>query len=696
MKSVCILILILSLFPRLEAQVVNRYPNIQRPSQTSATIAWRRANPSTGTLYLGLSSGVWFDSVSTTGLEQKHFFDLTGLDANTEYFYQVISIAPADTFISSIESFFTAPLATSDKISFLAYGDCGYNNSTQNQVKSWMEMQTVDFALVTGDIDQGIGDAYDNVFFGVYKNMLKQDCHFTCIGNHDTYADNAATYLDAFYLFSNNPANSERYYSYEWGDAKFICLDANIDYTSGSAQFNWMVDEFKCHDKKWLFVFFHQPPWTNAWSLDYYLPFSPYFLYEGDEDMRTDLVPEFEKYKVDFVINGHSHCYQRGEMNGVQYLITGGAGSSTMDANTNNSSPNLSVEIYENHYIRFDINGDTAKYVMINSNGIHRDSVSVIKQYLHYSQNISGTDLTCNGASDGSILLNVSGQKLPYTFLWNNGYTTPNLSGLDGGTYTVLITDAVGCERTDTITINEPPEVNTQILSSTGNYVLCDSNSIILSATGNNINYSWSTGDTTSSILVSSAGTYSITAFDSSGCTSPIVSTTVTTDSTPYAISFQYTSNGLIANFITNNQSGFYNWNFGDGTTSTLQNPIHIYNSANLYTVELIIINGCGSDTTIQVIDISNTSVGHIDTIKQFNIKTEPNPFSDFTLLSFENPYKDDLSLTITDLYGKKLRHYYNCNNGQLRIDKNELIAGFYLYTLIGENLIATGKLIVK
>lgn len=379
MQYLFVLFLSLIFFGKAQSQVVNRYPVLQRPSQTTATIAWRRANSSTGTLYLGTTPNIWFDSMETVGLEKKHFFDLAGLQANTQYYYQVKSIAPNDTFISAIEYFYTAPLPTQDKISFLAYGDCGYNNKIQNEVGALMQTEIVDFGLVTGDVDQGIGNAYDKVFFGVYKEMLKQNCHFTCIGNHDTYFDGAKTYLDAFYLFQNNPDSSERYYSFDWGNAKFICLDANLDYTTGSKQYNWMIEQLKSNTQKWLFVYFHQPPWTNAWSGDYGVPGSPYFLYQGDKKMRTDLVPAFEKYKVDFVVNGHSHCYQRGEMNGVQYLITGGAGAKEPDRHTNSNAPNLSVEIYENHYVRFDIHGDTAKYVMINAKRERRDSVLVIK-----------------------------------------------------------------------------------------------------------------------------------------------------------------------------------------------------------------------------------------------------------------------------------------------------------------------------
>ena len=697
MRTRFLLFTLLCLTELISAQVVNRYPVIQRPTQTSATIAWRRATAAVGTLFIGNSPGVWFDSLSTSGLEQKPYFDLVGLQPNVRYYYQCRSVAPSETFLSDIDSFYTAPVASADDISFLAYGDCGYNNATQNTVKNLMQTEKSDFAIVTGDVDQGVGDAYDNVFFGVYKDMLKRSCHFTCIGNHDTYADGAATYLDAFYLPSNNPQNSERYYSFEWGDSKFICLDANISYAVNSPQYNWMLNELRCNDKKWLFVFFHQPPWTNAWSADYYLPFSPYFLYQGNEDMRTILVPEFERYNVDFVVNGHAHCYQRGELNGVQYLITGGAGASSLDGNKHSNSPNISVEIYQNHYVKFDITGDSAKYVMINSSGQRMDSVLVVKSYNHYSQALFNTDASCFGYADAQVSLNVSGPtfRSPYTYLWNNGQTTANLSGLAAGQYNVLIRDAVGCERRDTIVVEQPAQLITQIVSPS--LTICDGNPLTLEATGGHDAYIWSNGATTTTIQVTTSGSYSVTAYDVTGCSSPTATTQILSASLPDSTDIQYNVNGLQLR-ISNSGSGIHNWNFGDGGTSNLIAPIHNYFTPGQYTVQVIVSNACGLDTFYHTVNMTAVSVEQVANLnpEDLGVSIQPNPFSEFTTLTFRNPKRENFSLTITDFQGRVLRRYENINGEQVQIEKSELAKGTYFYTLSNEKIKLSGKLLVE
>src|SRR5262249_32277557 len=65
-------------------------------------------------------------------------------------------------------------------------------------------------------------------------------------------------------------------------------------------------------------------------------------------------------------------------------------------------------------------------------------------------------DVSCNGGTDGSIDITVTGGKTPYTFAWSDGPTSEDRSGLAAGTYTVTVTDANGCTGTKTVTIGAP------------------------------------------------------------------------------------------------------------------------------------------------------------------------------------------------------------------------------------------------
>ena len=71
---------------------------------------------------------------------------------------------------------------------------------------------------------------------------------------------------------------------------------------------------------------------------------------------------------------------------------------------------------------------------------------------------------------------------------------------------------------------------------------------------------------------------------------------------------FNFNVDDLTVGFINNSDGGFtYEWNFGDGNTSTLENPIHTYAVGGEYDVTLVVTNGCGADlaeATVQIIDI--------------------------------------------------------------------------------------------
>jgi hypothetical protein len=86
-------------------------------------------------------------------------------------------------------------------------------------------------------------------------------------------------------------------------------------------------------------------------------------------------------------------------------------------------------------------------------NGQVVDSVTLIKSWIPYSNIFAVTDATGASNMDGSATATTSGQNGPFSYSWSNGDTTSSSTGLNPGIYTMTVTDAFGCARTDSVEI---------------------------------------------------------------------------------------------------------------------------------------------------------------------------------------------------------------------------------------------------
>ena len=136
-------------------------------------------------------------------------------------------------------------------------------------------------------------------------------------------------------------------------------------------------------------------------------------------------------------------------------------------------------------------------------------------------------DISCNGASDGSLGTTVSGGSGTYTYSWSNGETSSGVTNLLAGTYTVTVTDGFGCTVTASDIVSEPSELAT-IISLNGTFgssgVSCagasDGNIISASSGGTTgYTYLWNGGQTTADLNNIGAGVYMLTITDANNCT---------------------------------------------------------------------------------------------------------------------------------------------------------------------------------
>lgn len=218
-----------------------------------------------------------------------------------------------------------------------------------------------------------------------------------------------------------------------------------------------------------------------------------------------------------------------------------------------------------------------------------------------------------------------------FNYDWSNGDSTQTSTVTMSGTYSVEVFDTFGCDDSDTIDVvlNTPPTVNLG-----GDFTLCDGASATLDA-GNPdaASWVWSSGGSAQTEPVSMAGVISVIVTDTNGCTGDD-SVTVTTGQTPVPnFSAAISGAGLVYDFtdLSTGTPTAWLWDFGDGNSSTAQNPTHTYAAPGSYTVQLTAINACGTvDTTI-----SFTVVGVDQLLGEGVVDLYPNPNNGIFKLEF-------------------------------------------------------------
>lgn len=101
--------------------------------------------------------------------------------------------------------------------------------------------------------------------------------------------------------------------------------------------------------------------------------------------------------------------------------------------------------------------------VVTDAMGCEKSYVAVVKECLENSctlaASLSPLPPKCHDSADGSLTVNVAGGAQPYQFKWSNNQMTATASGLTGGTYSVTVTDALGCEFTNSATLVPPTAI---------------------------------------------------------------------------------------------------------------------------------------------------------------------------------------------------------------------------------------------
>lgn len=276
--------------------------------------------------------------------------------------------------------------------------------------------------------------------------------------------------------------------------------------------------------------------------------------------------------------------------------------------------------------------------------------------------------ITCYNAKDGSIQLNLQGGTIPYAIMWGSGSNSTTQTNLGPGTYSVSVTDNVGCSAQGTFTLSQSDSL---VIAANSEDVKCNgaaTGSIDITLTGGSTpyQYQWSNGANTEDLSQLPASSYSLTATDKNGCTlthnfqidqpEAIVITPIVTN-----VTCSGDANGSIILSTSGGTGGFtYSWD--DGSTANSRSNLEGGN----YIVTVTDAAGCSITNTIEV--------------------SEPDPLTialDISDVSCKG--EQDGSVT-ADVKGGQTPYQYQWGTGATTNIIDQLTTGSYTLTVTDAN----------
>lgn len=245
--------------------------------------------------------------------------------------------------------------------------------------------------------------------------------------------------------------------------------------------------------------------------------------------------------------------------------------------------------------------GKTYSVTITDANGCTAIDEVEVNRYSQTIVNISETPTSC-GLNNGALSVSPLGGEGPYEIHWSTGSLNSSITNLGPGTYAVTVTDKNGCDYIETASVaastGVTADLGTDLSICAGQLVTLDP-----SASGvGNLNYSWSTGETTSSIEVNPTSSipYSVTVTDQNGCTATDQINVTVFSSPDIQLSKSDASCG--------EDNGTVNTQINGGTPpyiTTWSNGASTTNLTNLgvgtYTLTLIDANGCTAQASISL-----------------------------------------------------------------------------------------------
>ncbi|MCH2020895.1 MAG: gliding motility-associated C-terminal domain-containing protein [Saprospiraceae bacterium] len=369
---------------------------------------------------------------------------------------------------------------------------------------------------------------------------------------------------------------------------------------------------------------------------------------------------------LQLTLDSIQHVDCNGNANGA-ILITVSGGTTNYTYNWSNGFTTQNI---------FGLNGGSYIVTVTDANGCAvTDTAYVVNEPTAISIVLDSIlDVSCNSFGDGAVFVSSSGGTTNYTFNWSNGFTTEDVTGLSGGSFTLTLTDANGCTHTSGPHIVIEPAGMTITLD-TISHVSCNAASdglISLATSGGAPAYifDWSNGMTTEDITGLNGGNYMLTVTDVNGCTvstGPFVVNEpavlqLTLDSIQH-VDCNGNANGAVL-ITTLGGTTNYNYNWSNGMTTE---DITGLNGGN-YMLTVTDANGCTVTDTAFVLNEPTVLAIVLDSIGH---------------LSCNNDSTGAVFITTS---GGTTNYSYYWSNGMTTEDVSGLLGGNYTITVTDAN----------
>ncbi|MHA1265342.1 MAG: purple acid phosphatase family protein [Candidatus Helarchaeota archaeon] len=341
---------------------------------TTITISFKTPVNVSTTIEYG-TSRIYTNS-TTTANTQWHSVTLTNLQPSTTYFYRIYSSDYNYSFMNVDYYFTTAPNDTTP-FRFVVYGDNRpdpFGKCVHEQVLSAIQNVHPDFILNIGDI---VSDASGNAngqwdrFFYELRYVAPYTPYMISMGNHEFYEGSGYIDYGAYYRQAFHFPGNEVFYSFNYSNAHFICLNLSTDehrVLPGSPEYNFLLNDLSIANSSptidWIFVFFHVPLYSSGG-------------HGCSETLIHDLSSIFSQSGVDMVFQGHDHHYERMLIGNITYYVLGGGGAELdLFLGTNPWTQHLELT---HSFGLFEINGKTLTMQGIRVDGFVFDSITLVK-----------------------------------------------------------------------------------------------------------------------------------------------------------------------------------------------------------------------------------------------------------------------------------------------------------------------------